>query len=246
MTTTSTKAQQREDIEALLPWHAAGTLSRRDAERVEAALANDNELARHYDMVREELGETIRLNESLGAPSARAMDRLMAGLDAEGASVRRRRSFSLGAWFSGQLSQLRPRTLAWSATAAAFAIVLQAGLIAGLYVEGGGTDKTQQTAEIKAMETGSMKVASAPDPNQPIVRGLGAPSSVAVLVQFAPSATVEEITRFLESFGRAQVIKGPAGGLYTVRVPTTDNVGHIVQRMKDDSSIIRSAQATRE
>ena len=61
-----------EDVELLLPWHAAGTLSRRDAARVEQALANDNELAARYDMVREELGETIRLNETLGAPSARA------------------------------------------------------------------------------------------------------------------------------------------------------------------------------
>ena len=31
-----------EDVELLLPWHAAGTLSRRDAARVEQALANDN------------------------------------------------------------------------------------------------------------------------------------------------------------------------------------------------------------
>jgi len=46
-----------EDVELLLPWHAAGTLSRRDAARVEQALANDNELAARYDMVREELGE---------------------------------------------------------------------------------------------------------------------------------------------------------------------------------------------
>ena len=30
-----------EDVELLLPWHAAGTLSRRDAARVEQALAND-------------------------------------------------------------------------------------------------------------------------------------------------------------------------------------------------------------
>ena len=65
--------EMQEDIELLLPWHAAGTLSRRDAIRVEQALANDNELASRYELVREELGEAIRLNESLGAPSARAM-----------------------------------------------------------------------------------------------------------------------------------------------------------------------------
>ena len=64
MMTIKREAIERQDIEALLPWHAAGTLSRRDSERVEAALANDNELARRYELVREELGETIRLNEN--------------------------------------------------------------------------------------------------------------------------------------------------------------------------------------
>ena len=72
-----------EDVELLLPWHAAGTLSRRDAARVEQALANDNELAARYELVREELGEAIRLNETLGAPSARAMEALFAKIDAE-------------------------------------------------------------------------------------------------------------------------------------------------------------------
>src|SRR5215510_2616150 len=62
-----------QDIELLLPWHAAGTLSRRDAARVEQALANDNELAARYELVREELGEAICLNENLGAPSALAI-----------------------------------------------------------------------------------------------------------------------------------------------------------------------------
>ena len=72
MTTMSEKADDRQEIESLLPWHAAGTLSRRDAERVERALASDRELARRFDLVREELAETIVLNESLGAPSGRA------------------------------------------------------------------------------------------------------------------------------------------------------------------------------
>ena len=77
------EAPEREEIEALLPWHAAGTLSRRDAQRVEEALARDPELARRYALVREELGETIHLNETLGAPSARALENLFAKIDAE-------------------------------------------------------------------------------------------------------------------------------------------------------------------
>jgi hypothetical protein len=77
------KERERHAIESLLPWHAAGTLDRRDAERVERALAEDGELAQRYELVREELAETVRHNETLGAPSARAMEKLFAAIDAE-------------------------------------------------------------------------------------------------------------------------------------------------------------------
>jgi len=77
------KERERHEIESLLPWHAAGTLDRRDIERVERALAEDSELAQRYELIREELAETIHLNEMLGAPSARAMDKLFAAIDAE-------------------------------------------------------------------------------------------------------------------------------------------------------------------
>ena len=75
--------QEPSDIELLLPWHAAGTLNARDARRVEEALARDPELARQYAVIREEYAETIHLNESLGAPSARAMQKLFAAIDEE-------------------------------------------------------------------------------------------------------------------------------------------------------------------
>src|SRR5262245_56552310 len=74
---------EHQEIEALLPWYAAGTLSRRDTHRVEQALAGDRELARQYDLVREELVEAIHLNETLGVPSARVLERLFAAIDAE-------------------------------------------------------------------------------------------------------------------------------------------------------------------
>ena len=99
-----------EDVELLLPWHAAGTLSRRDAARVEQALANDNELAARYELVREELGEAIRLNESLGAPSARAMQSLFAKIDAEPAR-KPKVSFNLGAWLTDFVGSFQPRWL---------------------------------------------------------------------------------------------------------------------------------------
>ena len=62
--------QEPSEIEMLLPWHAAGTLSARDTRRVDEALERDPELARQYAVIREEYAETIALNESLGAPSA--------------------------------------------------------------------------------------------------------------------------------------------------------------------------------
>ena len=82
--------KERYEIETLLPWHAAGTLSRRDADRVEQALADDCELARRYDLVRQELVDTIHLNETLGIPSARAAEKLFAAIDVEEAGAPRR------------------------------------------------------------------------------------------------------------------------------------------------------------
>ena len=89
--TRTCQERERHEIESLLPWHAAGTLDRRDAERVEQAIAEDGQFARRYELVREELAETVRLNETLGAPSARAMEKLFAAIDAEEARAPRTR-----------------------------------------------------------------------------------------------------------------------------------------------------------
>src|SRR5262249_44708638 len=116
------------EIEMLLPWHAAGTLNARDARRVDEALARDPELARQYAVIREEYAETIHLNEGLGAPSVRAMQKLFAAIDSEPErkpSAASRVSSGIAQFFAG----LSPRTLAWSATAAAVALLLQAGVI---------------------------------------------------------------------------------------------------------------------
>ena len=111
-TNTKIKATEREEIESLLPWHAAGTLSRREAQKVEQALAEDAELAAQFETIREDLAETIVANESLGAPSARAMQKLMADIEADASTARRASTnFSLGEWLSDKLSAFSPRTL---------------------------------------------------------------------------------------------------------------------------------------
>src|ERR1700754_313479 len=125
------------EIETLLPWHAAGTLNARDARRVEEALARDPELARQYAVIREEYAETISLNETLGAPSARAMQKLFAAIDGEPVrkpSLTSRISTGAAQFFAS----LSPRTLAWSASLGALALVLQAGVIGAVLVKNQG------------------------------------------------------------------------------------------------------------
>ena len=89
--TASNRQPTGHEIEELLPWYATGTLSGREAKRVEQALVGDRELARRYELVRQELAETARLNEALGVPSARAMEKLFAAINAEEARAPRPR-----------------------------------------------------------------------------------------------------------------------------------------------------------
>src|SRR6476620_6261401 len=126
--------QEPGDIEMLLPWHAAGTLSARDARRVEEALARDAELAKQYQVIRDEFAETIHLNESLGAPSARAMQKLFAAIDAE-PEQKPAVSTRVSAGFAEFFAKLSPRTLAWSASLGALALLLQAGVIGAVLVK---------------------------------------------------------------------------------------------------------------
>jgi hypothetical protein len=85
------KQPAQHDVLELLPWYATGRLSNRHAERVEQALAGDRKLAQRYELARRELAETTRLNETLGAPSARAMKKLFAAINADQARAPRPR-----------------------------------------------------------------------------------------------------------------------------------------------------------
>jgi hypothetical protein len=212
------KEPEPPEIEALLPWYAAGTLSRRDANRVEQALSGDRELARQYELIREELVETIHLNETLGAPSTRAIERLFAAIDDEEARApRHRRWFDLGSRISEFLSILTPRALAWSATAAAVAILVQAAVIAAVVVK-------EQAG-----------------PSEPELASALSKGSYAVL-RFAPQATADDITKFLGAY-KATVVEGPLEGqLYRIRLSNTklpqEEVGKLVRQMESESKVI--------
>jgi hypothetical protein len=185
-----------EDVELLLPWYATGTVSRRDAARLQKALANDKELARRYELVREELGEVIRLNELLGAPSGRPLQKLLAKIDAE-PICKPRTSFNLTVWLTRFVAGLSPHTLAYGSAAAAFVIVMQAGILADMFIKAGAPGpKLASYEKTTKVREGAF-----------------------VLIQFKPEATVTDITKFLEE-NQATVVKGPAGdrGLYWVRL----------------------------
>jgi anti-sigma-K factor RskA len=196
--------QEPSDPEMLLPWYAAGTLNARDTRRVEEALARDPELARQYAVIREEYAETIGLNESLGAPSVRAMQKLFAAIDAEPA--RKPDTSHRGASrIAGFFASLSPRTLAWSASLGALALLLQAGVIGVIVLK--NQSATYQTASLSMNEP----------TNEPITRALGQEQPpLRALVRFKPEARMSDITALLDTY-QASIIGGAQGGMFRLQ-----------------------------
>src|SRR5882724_2298061 len=218
--------QEPGEIEMLLPWHAAGTLNARDARRVDEALANDPDLARQYAVIREEYAETIHLNESLGAPSARAMQKLFAAIDGE--PVRKPSlSTSVSARISEFFAKLSPRTLAWSASLGAVALLLQAGVIGAVLVK--NQTASFQTASIDLKER-----------NAPITRDLGAAVPPRALVRFTPDARIADITALLDSY-QASIIDGAKGGLFQLqfgnKAMTKDEIANLMSRLQGEKIV---------
>lgn len=238
MKTTMNEVLERQDIEELLPWYAAGALSRRDMQRVEQALKRDPQLDHQLELVRDELGSTIQLNETLGAPSAKALNKLMAGIEAESGPAPARTRLSFGTWLSEKLSGFSARKLAYAGVAAAVIIVAQAGVLTSLYV----TDQAVDDSNVpmtRGIDINRPTLSSAPT-------GQKAPGAY-VLVKFVPGASTAEVTRFLE-LHRLMIVDGPrADGIYRVRVAANtlppDEVARIAARMRENSAIIGSAVA---
>lgn len=209
------ESNEPADIEALLPWYAAGTLRRRDRQRVEEALRGDPELARHVDLVREELAETIFLNESLGAPSARVIDRLMAEIDNESSATRKHGSLrGMAARFGTYVASFSPRTLALAASVATLAIAVQAFVLVGVLTK--------------------------PGPVEIATLGNSGHGTFA-MVRFAREASAAEITKFLQEY-QAALVDGPkADGLYRIRIAiknlASGERGRIVSKMQHEHVI---------
>jgi anti-sigma factor RsiW len=227
--------QEPSEIEMLLPFHAAGTLSTRDARRVEEALAGDPELARQYAVIREEYAETISLNESLGAPSVRAMQKLFAAIDGE--PVRKPSlSVSLSARVSEFFARLSPRTLAWSASLGAVALLLQAGVIGAVLMK-------NQTASFQTASLSLNEPSAAP-----ITRDLASSSAAPTraLVRFAPEARIADITALLDNY-QASILDGAKGGMFRLqfgnKAMSKDEAASLLTRLQREK-IVSLAVAT--
>jgi len=221
--------QEPSEIEMLLPWHAAGTLNARDARRIDEALARDPELAKQYAAIREEYAETIHLNESLGAPSARAMQKLFAAIDGEPAR-KPSASLDISARVAEFFASLSPRTLAWSASLGALALLLQAGVIGAVLMK-------NQTAPY---QTASLST------SEPVTRALGPEAPPRALVRFAPDARVADITALLDSY-QASIVDGAKGGMFRLqfgnRAMAKDEIASLMSKLQSEK-IVSLAVAT--
>jgi hypothetical protein len=221
--------QEPSEMEMLLPFHVAGTLNARDARRVNEALVRDPALAQQYAAIQEEYAETIHLNESLGAPSTRAMQKLFAAIDAEPArkpSV----SSNISARIAGFFAGLSTRTLALSASLGALVLLLQAGVIGAVLMK--NQSASYQTASLSM--------------NEPTTRALGPEAPPRALVRFAPDARVADITALLDSY-QASIVDGAKGGLFRLQFGNKpmmrDEITALMSRLQNEK-IVSLAVAT--
>ena len=220
---SETSPPERE-IADLLPWYAAGTLGSADASRVEAAVANDAELARQLEIVREEMDETVLSNQHLAGASPRALDQLFAAIDRE---PRRAKPLSAGLFdLGGRLAGwLQPKTLAWAGIAAALVIAVQAGFLVDLARKDAGP---------------GYETASAP--------GAARDAGTVLMVGFQPQASASEIDALLASVG-ASIVEGPRAGLYRLRIgpagmPQQD-IDRSLASLRGRTAVIRFAAPSR-
>jgi hypothetical protein len=215
-----------DDIEALLPWYAAGTLDAWEARQVEAALAADAELGRRLDLVREEMTEAIVLNEALGVPPAQTAENLFSAIDRERRTVRDPAARSgVTGWFADLLS---PRVLAFAAGAAVLLVAVEAGVIARLAVQE------------HAPQGGGYVIQSIPTDAHTTSR---LDRGAFVRMSFSPQASMAEVTRFLDA-RNAMIVEGPTAGLYRVRIGrndvTKEELNRLVREFQSASDIVAS------
>jgi hypothetical protein len=160
------------------------------------------------------------------------MAKLFAAIDEE--PVRKPSlSVSLSARISEFFTRLSPRTLAWSASLGAVALLLQAGVIGAVLMK-------NQTA---SFQTASL---SLNEPSGPVTRDLGGAAPPRALVRFAPEARIADITALLDNY-QASIVDGAKDGMFRLqfgnRAMGKDEVASLMSRLQSEK-IVSLAVAT--
>ena len=215
-------------LESLLPWYANRTLAPEDALQVERALVEIPELRRRYDLILDERSAAAAVNESLGAPSPRAIDKVFARIDNAAAETPKSRNFAIGSPLAARFFAWRPRLLAGVGMAAALVAMIEAGLLAIMFfgtAQKGATYWTVSVAKKTIEQDGSF-----------------------LLIAFVPDATTSQIVHFLEAH-HASIVDGPiASGIFRIRLSdkalTPKELGAIVAFLRNESTIVRFVAPT--
>jgi hypothetical protein len=130
---------------------------------------------------------------------------------------------------------LSPRTLAWSASLGAVALLLQAGVIGAVLMK-------NQTASFQTASLSLNEPSSAP-----LTRDLGSSAAPPrALVRFAPEARIADITALLENY-QASIVDGAKGGMFRLQFGNKamgkDEAASLLKRLQGEK-IVGLAVAT--
>ena len=144
-------------------------------------------------------------------------------------------SVSLSARISEFFARLSPRTLAWSASLGAVALLLQAGVIGAVLMK-------NQTASFQTASLSLNEPSSAP-----ITRDLASSAApTRALVRFAPEARIADITALLDNY-QASIVDGAKGGMFRLqfgnKAMSKDEAAGLLARLQREK-IVSLAVAT--
>lgn len=228
MTTTEEKAEF-DHVESLLAWYASGTLAPDETQRVEKALAAVPEFRRRFDLILEERSAVAALNEGLGAPSPRVLEKLFARIESADLEAPKKQSFVLRNWLAERLAVWQRHSLALAGMAAALVAIIEAGLLATMLLRTPQKGATYETASV--------------------TRKAAEQDGAFLLIAIAPEATAAQILRFLENH-KASIVDGPApGGMFRIKVSenalTADELSATAASMRKESTVVRFVAPTK-
>ena len=191
------------DIEKLLPWYAKGLLEDNETREVETYLDAHPEMRMQLDLIAEEDKAVEQIHASLGAPSPKGLDTLLAQIDAEDkkAAPVSEMLTNLSRMASKLITSFKTPGVQFAAIAAALIIVAQAVIIGNLSF----TDPI--------LPKGTFTTASGPQNTAPV-----ATDDVKLIVAFKKGVALDDVVLMLKTV-KARVVSGPkANGFFEIAV----------------------------